>query len=131
MSEVKQLTQEQVAELRQFKYKPNGDKLYWDKMAEFYADDKEVLERIEFEKSYLESLEAIPYEWASHWKTQKAYLDTVDDFNKMVGYTPEVKTEPEFQDCLLEEIAAKFGIDIDINGDGMTSFEKYRNRKNK
>ena len=88
-----------------------------------------MLKRIEFERNYLLSVESIPYEFASHWKTQKAYLDTVDEFNKLVGYTPEEKPEPEFEHCLLEEIAAKFGIDIDINGDGMTSFEKYKSKK--
>lgn len=131
MSKVKQLTEAQVKELRQFKNKPNGDMLYWDRLAEIYADDADMIERINFEKSYLESVRAIPLSYASHWKTEKAYLDTVDDFNKMVGYTSEPESEPEFKDCLLEEIAAKFGIDIDINGDGMTSFEKYRKNKDR
>ena len=129
MSTVTKLTHEQIVELQSFKYKPNGDMLYWDKMAEFYKDDPNILKRIEFEKSYLESLIAIPLSYASHWKTEKAYLETVDDFNTLVGYTPEEKDEQQFEDCLLEEIAAKFGIDIDINGDGITSFEKYKNKK--
>lgn len=129
MKEVRQLTPEEVKELRSYKYKANGDMLYWDRLAEIYKDDAEILKRIEFQKGYLESLKAIPLAYACHWKTERTYLDTVDDFNAMVGYTPEEKDEPEFKDCLLEEIAAKFGIDIDINGDGMTSFEKYKNRK--
>lgn len=138
---IRQLTQEQVEELRGFKYKQDGDMLYWDKMAEFYSDVPDILERIEFEKGYLESLRAIPYTYASHWKTERMYLDTVDEFNRMVGYEPEDDGEDGdnngagsgkgYKDCLLEEIAAKFGIDIDINGDGMTSFEKYRNGKDK
>lgn len=119
----RKLTEAEVAELRTYKYKPGGDRLYWDRMAEIYADEPTVLERIEFEKQYLDSLDAIPYEYPCHWKTQKCYLDTVNDFNEAVGYTPEEK--PEVEDCLLEEIAAKFGIDIDINKDGITSLEKY------
>lgn len=129
MSEVRKLTENEVRELRECKCKPNGDKLFWDKIAEFYKNDPKVLKRIEFEKQYLLSVEAIPYEFASHWKTEKEYLKTVDDFYEMVGYTQLKENAKDFEDCLLEEIAAKFGIDIDINGDGMTSFEKYRNKK--
>lgn len=120
----RKLTKEQVQELRECKGKAGGDMLFWEKMERFYADCPEVMERIEFEKNYLLSLDAIPYTYPCYWKTQKTYLATVEEFCESVGY--EMEKEEGYEDCLLEEIAAKFGIDIDINGDGITSFEKYR-----
>lgn len=122
----RKLTEAQVEELRKCKYEVDGDMLFWDKMAEYYSDSPDVLERIEFEKSYLLSVRSIPCEYPCHWKTQNCYLDTVKDFNNAVGYTD--KGPEPFEDNLFEKIAAKFGIDIDINGDGMTSLEKYGNK---
>lgn len=127
---MKKLTDDQVLALRECKHVLNGDMLFWDKMAEFYADDPEVLERIAFEKKYLECLNAIPYSYNAYWKTRQTYFDTVDAFNAMVGYTGSTEHKKEFEDCLLEQIAATFGLDIDINGDGVTSFEKYRKKNN-
>lgn len=124
----KKLSQMQIEELHRCKYMPDGDMAYWDKMSEFYSDEPEILELIDFEKQYLVSLNAIPYEYPCHWKTERCYLDTVKEFNKIVGYESEEQPPVGFEDCLLEQIAAKFGIDIDINGDGITSFEKYRNK---
>lgn len=116
---VRKLTNQQIDELKVL----NGIQ-FWDKMAEFYQDDEEVSRKIEFEKSYLSSSEAIPTGYPCYWKTQKTYMDTVKDFCEMVGFP--VEEEPEFEDCFLEKAAAKLGIDVDINGDGITSFEKYK-----
>lgn len=126
---MRKLTEEEVLELRKCKHILNGDMIFWEKMAGFYKDDPEALERIDFEKKYLQCLNAIPYSYNAHWKTQKTYFATVDEFNALAGYTGAGEHKKEYENCLLEEIAAKFGIDIDINGDGVTSFEKYRREK--
>ena len=124
---MRKLTESEVAELRTFKYKPNGDELYWDRMAEFYADDPETLEEIDYEKQLLLSVRQVPLGYQHYSGCIKMYLDSVDAFNEKVGYTPE--PEKEYPEVLMEKIAAKFGIDIDINGDGITSFEAYRKNK--
>lgn len=126
---MRKLTEDEVKVLRAFKYQPDGDIKYWDKMAYFYSDDSETLKRIEFERRYAESVHSIPLMYGSYDKTRKQYLATVDEFNAECGYTPEPKNAP-IPDNLMEKIAARFGIDIDIDGDGITSFEHYRNKEN-
>lgn len=120
---MKKLNEDEIKELQACAHMPNGDEIYWDKCAEFYEGDKEASERISFMKGYLLSVKSIPLGYSSRMKTEKAYRDLVDEFNKEIGYVPE---KEEFEDNLLEKIAAKFGINIDINGDGLTSFDKYR-----
>lgn len=126
--EMKKLTEDEVKVLRGFRNQPDGDIKYWDKMADFYADDPDTLKRIEFERKFAESIHCIPLGYGSYDKTRQQYLDTVDEFNKEAGYTPEPKEEL-VPDNLMEKLAARFGIDIDVDGDGITSFEHYKNKK--
>lgn len=123
---MRKLTEEEVNELRAFKYEENGDELYWNKLAEIYSDDQDALEKIHFMKNYLLSVRAIPLTFQSHDKTVRTYLESVDAFNSEIGYTPEPHDQV-MVDNFLEKIAAKFGINIDINGDGITSFDRYGN----
>lgn len=120
---MRKLTENEIKDLRQYKNKPDGDMLYWEHLDKIYKDDKDALSKIQFLKQYLLGVKSIPFGYASRDKTERTYMDAVDAFNAEIGYTPE---EDNTEDCLLEEIAARFGIDIDINGDGKTSFEKYR-----
>ena len=122
---MRKLTEEEVKELRTYKTKDNGEELYWDRLAEIYSDDIEALDRIHFEKRYLYSLKCIPVSYQSYGKTLKAYLASVDEFNKEIGYT-DAPRSAEAPDNFLEMIAARFGLDVDINGDGFTSFDKYK-----
>lgn len=126
MKIVHKLTPEENSELRRFKYVENGDELYWQRLSEIYKDEPEVIEKIKFFEGYLYSVKSIPFNYGSYQKTLNSYLSSVDKFNKEIGYVSESDEKPPYEDNLLEKIAEKLGINIDINGDGYTSFDKYR-----
>ncbi|MCR4669044.1 MAG: hypothetical protein K5774_06740 [Clostridia bacterium] len=119
---MRKLTEEEVLELRTYKTKENGDELYWDRLAEIYADDIEALDKIHFEKRYLYSVKCIPLAYQSYGKTLEAYLETVDEFNKEIGYTDEAP-DPDKPDEFLGTIAERFGLDFDLGSGTFTPRE--------
>ncbi len=123
---MRQLTPEEVLVLEQFKNVPDGDLKFWDKIAEFYADDTEALKRIEFERKFLLSVRMIALGFGSFDKTRQEYLDSVDEFLSAVGYPIAKKEAAEPAENILEKIFAAVGIDVDVDGDGVTSFQHYK-----
>lgn len=125
---MRKLNEKEIEILKGIEKESGYDLPFWDKMAEIYQNDDGVLKRIKFEEDYCRSVKAIPVGYNCHWKTQRTYMDTVEQFCIEAGY-PNAEEVEEFEDSILEKIAERFGIDIDINGDGMTSFEKYRKNR--
>ncbi len=81
----KQLTEEQVKLLQDFKGQEDGANKFFAKIEEWYAGDQAVLDAIHKCKSMRDSLDFL-VSWPSHEKSQTMFYQYMDDLLKLIGY---------------------------------------------